>query len=88
MALVAAELVGANSGLGFLINDARTVLRTDYVIVGMATIGVVGLAIDRVIRIAGARLLPWSQAMRDEPRRDRRHLQDLHRARATSPSRR
>lgn len=63
MALVAAELVGANSGLGFLINDARTVLRTDYVIVGMATIGVVGLALDRVIRVAGARMLPWSQAM-------------------------
>jgi ABC-type nitrate/sulfonate/bicarbonate transport system permease component len=63
MALVAAELVGANSGLGFLINDARTVLRTDYVIVGMATIGLVGLAIDRVIRVAVRRLLPWSQAM-------------------------
>ena len=63
MALVAAELVGANSGLGFLINDARTVLRTDYVIVGMATIGVVGLSIDRVIRVVSARLLPWSQAM-------------------------
>lgn len=63
MALVAAELVGANSGLGFLINDARTVLRTDYVIVGMAAIGVVGLTIDRAIRFAGARLLPWSQVM-------------------------
>ena len=63
MALVAAELVGANSGLGFLINDARTVLRTDYVIVGMAAIGVVGLVIDRAIRFAGARLLPWSQVM-------------------------
>lgn len=64
MALVAAELVGANSGLGFLINDARTVLRTDYVIVGMAAIGVVGLVIDRAIRFASARLMPWSQAMR------------------------
>lgn len=64
MALVAAELVGANSGLGFLINDARTVLRTDYVIVGMATIGIVGLTIDRVIRLAGARLLPWSPELR------------------------
>jgi ABC-type nitrate/sulfonate/bicarbonate transport system permease component len=63
MALVAAELVGANSGLGFLINDARTVLRTDYVIVGMATIGIVGLAIDRVIRTVSARMLPWSQAL-------------------------
>jgi len=64
MALVAAELVGANSGLGFLINDARTVLRTDYVIVGMATIGIVGLAIDRIIRVVVARLMPWSQASR------------------------
>ena len=63
MALVAAELVGANSGLGFLINDARTVLRTDYVIVGMITIGFVGLVIDRMIRIAGRRLMPWSRAL-------------------------
>lgn len=63
MALVAAELVGANSGLGFLINDARTVLRTDYIIVGMATIGLIGLLIDQVIRELGRRLLPWSRVM-------------------------
>jgi ABC-type nitrate/sulfonate/bicarbonate transport system permease component len=63
MALVAAELVGANSGLGFLINDARTVLRTDYIIVGMATIGLVGLMIDQVIRELVRRLLPWSRGM-------------------------
>jgi ABC-type nitrate/sulfonate/bicarbonate transport system permease component len=63
MALVAAELIGANSGLGFLINDARTVLRTDIVIVGMVTIGVVGLAIDQFIRFLGRRLMPWSRAM-------------------------
>ena len=63
MALVAAELVGANSGLGFLINDARTLLRTDVVIVGMITIGIVGLIIDRTIRVAGRRLMPWSRAL-------------------------
>jgi NitT/TauT family transport system permease protein/taurine transport system permease protein len=63
MALVAAELVGANSGLGFLINDARTVLRTDYVIVGMMTIGVVGLLIDRGVRMLGRWAMPWSRAM-------------------------
>lgn len=63
MALVAAELVGANSGLGFLINDARTVLRTDYIIVGMASIGVIGLLLDQVIRQLGRRLLPWSRGM-------------------------
>jgi len=63
MALVAAELVGANSGLGFLINDARTLLRTDVVIVGMITIGFVGLIIDRTIRITGRRMMPWSRAL-------------------------
>lgn len=61
MALVAAELVGANSGLGFLINDARTLLRTDIVVVGMITIGVVGLIIDRTIRYLGKRAMPWSR---------------------------
>lgn len=63
MALVAAELVGASSGLGFLINDARTILRTDVVIVGMITIGIVGLMLDLLIRRLSARLLPWSRAM-------------------------
>jgi ABC-type nitrate/sulfonate/bicarbonate transport system permease component len=63
MALVAAELIGANSGLGFLINDARTILRTDYVIVGMITIGLVGFAIDRCIRWCGRRVMPWSRTL-------------------------
>jgi ABC-type nitrate/sulfonate/bicarbonate transport system permease component len=62
MALVAAELVGASSGLGFLINDARSLLKTDVVILGMLTIGVVGLLIDLLIRIIAKRVLPWSLA--------------------------
>ncbi len=64
MALVAAELVGASSGLGFLINDARTLLRTDIIIVGMITIGIVGLLLDRSIRLLAGRLLPWSRDLR------------------------
>ena len=63
MALVAAELVGANSGLGFLINDARSMLRTDIILVGMLAIGLVGLLLDAAIREAARRLLPWSRAM-------------------------
>ena len=63
MALVAAELVGANSGLGFLINDARTVLRTDFILDGMIAIGLIGLIIDRIIRIAARKLMPWSRAL-------------------------
>jgi ABC-type nitrate/sulfonate/bicarbonate transport system permease component len=60
MALVAAELVGASSGLGFLINDARSVLRTDIIVVGMLTIGIMGLVIDMTLRIATRQLMPWS----------------------------
>jgi len=62
MALVAAELVGASTGLGFLINDARSVLRTDIVILGMLTIGFVGLLIDLLIRRIAKAMLPWSLA--------------------------
>jgi ABC-type nitrate/sulfonate/bicarbonate transport system permease component len=64
MALVAAELVGASSGLGFVINDARSMLRTDIIIVGMLTIGLIGLLIDAAILALSRRLLPWSLAMR------------------------
>jgi ABC-type nitrate/sulfonate/bicarbonate transport system permease component len=63
MALVAAELVGASSGLGFLINDARTVLRTDYILVGMLTIGFIGLTLDRVVRFIAQKTMPWSRAL-------------------------
>ena len=62
-ALVAAELVGANSGLGFLINDARTVLRTDYILDGMLAIGLIGLTLDRLIRYAAKKFMPWSRAL-------------------------
>jgi ABC-type nitrate/sulfonate/bicarbonate transport system permease component len=33
------------------------------VIVGMATIGIVGLLIDRMIRAFSRRFMPWSQAL-------------------------
>lgn len=60
MALVAAELVGATSGLGFLINDARSLLRTDIILVGMFVIGLSGFTIDLLIRRLSRALLPWS----------------------------
>ena len=63
MALVAAELVGATSGLGWLISDARSVLRTDIILVGMISIGVAGLVIDQGLRWVAKKMLPWSLAM-------------------------
>ncbi len=46
LVVVAAEMIAVQSGLGFLILDARNALRMDYVIDGMIVIGLVGLALD------------------------------------------
>ena len=50
-AIIAAELVAAQSGLGYLIADGMEILRSDLVMVGMAVIGVLGVLIDSVFRI-------------------------------------
>jgi NitT/TauT family transport system permease protein len=47
--IVAAEMVGMRSGLGFLILDARNFLRTDMVVSGMVTIGLIGFILDRIM---------------------------------------
>ena len=64
MALVAAELVAADSGLGFLINDSRFIFRTDRILLGMVVIGVMGLLMDRGLRLLSRLALPWYQAAR------------------------
>jgi taurine transport system permease protein len=57
--LVAAELVGAETGLGSMIFDARNNLRTDVVVVGIIVIAVIGVLIDVVMRFAESKLIPW-----------------------------
>jgi ABC-type nitrate/sulfonate/bicarbonate transport system permease component len=59
MSIVAAELVAASSGLGYMIMYYREVLRTDAIIVGMLTIGVIGLLMDLATRRLERRLMPW-----------------------------
>ena len=45
--LVAGEMLGAQSGLGFMIVDARNFLRTDQIMAGMLLVGLLGLIIYR-----------------------------------------
>lgn len=47
--LVAGEMVGAQSGLGFLIVDARNALSLDLVMACIIVIGVIGLLLDKAI---------------------------------------
>ncbi len=51
LVIVAAEMVGMDSGLGYLINDARNAgSRYDLVVATMCVIGVIGIALDLLIR--------------------------------------
>jgi ABC-type nitrate/sulfonate/bicarbonate transport system permease component len=57
--LVAAELIAAKAGLGFLIQDARFNVQTDRVMVGMAAIGVIGFGLNAALQALERRLVRW-----------------------------
>lgn len=49
--LVAGEMVGSQSGLGYLIVDARNMLHLPNVLAGIVVIGIIGLLLDRLITL-------------------------------------
>ncbi len=57
--IIAAELVAARSGLGFLIADGMEILRSDRVLVGMVVIALLGGVFDTVFRLLNRRF-GWS----------------------------
>ncbi|MFJ1458833.1 ABC transporter permease [Nocardia sp. N2S4-5] len=59
LALIVAEQVNADAGLGFLINDAREFLRTDVIVVGLLVYSVLGLLTDAVVRLIERKALVW-----------------------------
>ena len=54
--LVAGEMVGAQTGLGYLIIDARNNLRADQLLAAIVVIGVIGFALDTGARLIDARV--------------------------------
>jgi NitT/TauT family transport system permease protein len=61
--LVAGEMLGVRSGLGYLIIDSRNNLRTELVIVGILLIGLSGLMIDRLMGLVERRVKrQWGNA--------------------------
>ncbi|MDD4238230.1 MAG: ABC transporter permease [Desulfotomaculaceae bacterium] len=65
MCLVSAEMLpGSLSGVGYLITHAYTVARTDIVIAGMVSIGVVGAVLDFLFRILEDKKFAWQRLSR------------------------
>ncbi len=58
--LIAAEIIAGSSGIGWMILDAGRFLRSDYVFVGIGTIGLAGIAIDRILLLIERRAVHWA----------------------------
>ncbi len=59
LALVVAETIGAQSGIGFLAMDAREFLRTDVIVLTIVIYALIGVAADAIARFLEQRLLAW-----------------------------
>ncbi len=57
--IVAAEFIAADSGLGYLINDARTFFMVSQMLLGAAVIGIIGFSFNVGLRRLEAWLLRW-----------------------------
>ncbi|WP_159918053.1 ABC transporter permease [Pantoea sp. 18069] len=57
--VVAAELVGAEKGLGYLISFAHLVFRIDIMFVGLIYLGIIGFIADQFFAALLHRLFPW-----------------------------
>ncbi len=65
MCLVSAEMLpGSISGVGYLITHAYTVARTDIVVAGMISIGMVGALLDLVFRYVEDKKFGWQRLAR------------------------
>lgn len=59
LALVFAEQVNAQAGIGYLMTNAREFFQTDVIVVCLVVYAVLGLIVDQIIRLLGKYLLSW-----------------------------
>lgn len=65
MCLVSAEMLpGSIAGVGYLITHAYTVARTEIVVAGMVSIGIIGTILDTVFRLVSDRKFSWQRLSR------------------------
>lgn len=57
--LVAAEIVAATRGIGWMVWDAAKFLLSDVVIMGLIVLGLTGVALDQILRRLERALTPW-----------------------------
>lgn len=60
MCVVAAEMIAATSGIGYLIMYSRELLQSDVMFVGVFSIGLTGVLIDRLLKLVEVKVLKWN----------------------------
>ena len=62
MAVVAAELIAATTGIGYRMSNARSMMQSNVVIVCMIVVGLVGVIMDKGIGVLFGRFTPWQKS--------------------------
>ncbi|WP_225229251.1 ABC transporter permease [Paenibacillus gallinarum] len=62
LCLVVAELLGADTGVGYMIQEARSFMQTDVMFVGITIFALVGKLSDSIVRLLENRLLRWQDS--------------------------
>lgn len=57
MAIIGAEMIASNEGVGYLIWNSRLFFRTDWIFVGLICLGFMGFLTDRTVGLLGRKLL-------------------------------
>lgn len=60
MSVIAAELIAAQSGLGYFIQLNRLLLQTDNIIIGMIFIGIIGNLLQKLIDLLEKKIIIWN----------------------------
>jgi sulfonate transport system permease protein len=63
LALVVVEQLNATSGIGYMINLARTYAQTDVIVVGIVVYALLGLTSDLAVRALESRLIRWRRTL-------------------------
>jgi sulfonate transport system permease protein len=63
LVLVVAEQINATAGIGYLMTQARTVARTDIIVVGLVVYALLGLISDLIVRYIERRSLTWASTL-------------------------
>jgi NitT/TauT family transport system permease protein len=62
LSLVAAELTGASSGIGYRLQEARQYIRMDRMFVGLVELGILGALLDFFFLSLSRRVVHWEQS--------------------------